>query len=381
MLLGTSGLPYTLGRVDPVLRVSAVYPPQPWDQVLAAGGAPLMRVIRMRSGVDQDEWGVESGSVQIRAGASPRRSFTGALVPPPGTSLAAARDALDPWAGTELRIEVGATHPRTGSVRWWSAAVVIPDEIEVSDDGAVLSVGVAGPDRSTTIRGLKLLAGLTVPAGEASAVIAQILAGRLPAWVTPAIDPTGLTTSATYIAGVGMDPWKLAEDIAASAGCEVLIDRSGRPTIRRLTAVAAESPAAQWITSQGAWLTSLRDSLSWSAGADGVIVPWGDGAAEIVPDGARQRYVMWEGDSSLIASQSQAIRAGEAELARLGRGVRSVSGVVVTHPELDVDDVVAIDHAPTGTRVVARLTQLTLTAGSPLMSWTAADTTWTPEAA
>ena len=315
----------------------------------------------------------ESGTVSVTDSTDLRRRLSLQLVVE--GDLASVRAGLDPRAFVELRVAAGvADRPGADSRSWsWPLGVFSVVEPVFEDTGQGVRVSLECPDRTVRAKRSLMFDGYKVAAGaNAGQVIAAILQARCP-WLERSFAATSATLPESIIGKPGADPWAECQEIAKSAGCDLLIDASGVAILRRTQSAGTALPVATWQVPARV-MTQMQRSVDGSEMADGVIVQWGQEQRTIVPDEYRRGYRVYDGDASLITTAAQARDAGLAQLARISGVVEKVSGQTLADPRLDAGQVVELTAPDLGLdRIAARLSSMSFSLGGPLMSFTVDD--------
>jgi hypothetical protein len=298
------------------------------------------------------------GSVQVDATATIRRRMsctvvdeTGALIPKK------ASDVLSPY-GYELRLWRGYT-TSIGVDELVPLGTFRLAEAHVVDDGAQ-KIGLSGFDRARSVQRARFETPYVVAAGtNYVTAIQSLITSRLPGTTFSSITTT--TTTPLLVFDQASDPWKAAQDMAASIGAEVFFDPLGVCVIRMLP--NAQNDATTYTYQEGTTsvLISVDNNLTDDPGYNGVVV---DGEAQ----GATPVHsVVYDVDptsptyslgkygkvprfykSPFVATQQQGDEAALGFLRREKGGTEAMSFSCIPNAAAEGGDVVRVVRAKVG---------------------------------
>lgn len=298
---------------------------------------------------------VVGGSVTASRTATHRRSCSIDLVDHDGrlAEIFSSRQTVPP---VELVVERGVRYPEDGVVETIPLGVFPVSEVEAERR----EYSLTAPDRSRRVSRHRFVQTFVYPAGTGYAWGAGNLAYlRFTPAGTALIETSSTDATPTPIVLVeGDDPWEAAEDLAGSAGCEILYNQVGRAVVRDIPGtVAAE---IDWTYTDGAdslLLPGTRQRISDDPGYNGVLVIGESSGSVTQPtrflaidsDPSSTTY-WWGGDYGQVpevvtdpaATGERAALIARARLRRwLGRN-DSMELAVIPHPATEPGDVVRV---------------------------------------
>ncbi len=367
------------GDLDPSAWVPACMPPPTDEQLIRGPRVDLARVTLMIDGVDVAVLPLTAGRMDAQSDRPVRRMMSADI---PGLAQwipNSATSRLDPRSFPELRLELGVSDPRAGEF-WWPQGIfgLTRTSLTLDDKGAGLVLDC--PDRAYRVSQARMAAALTIPSGTSvEAGVAMVLGSAAP-WLPLRLSPSHQGLPETVVGSqLGADPWAEAQKLAQAGGCELYMARDGVAEMRQVRDALSRPIDVRWQTESESIITQLTRELDGSEQPTGIIVPYGAQGQEqqvvVVPEGqSHLRRVMYDGDTSLLATKDQAVTAGQAQLLKRAGLVEQVAGTVLADPRLDVGDVAQVSAwATLGLRIIARITGLAWTFGEPTMTFRLAE--------
>lgn len=337
---------------------------------------------------------VTDGSVKMDESADTRRSVSCTLGDATGTlTPSGLSDVLSP-AGNELRVWRGITVP--GLTEEVPLGVFGIADVDITADivGGV-QIGLTGFDRAKRVSEARFDTTYVIAAGtNYSTAIQALIRSRLPMTVTFLFEDTVATTPA-LVFNVGDDPWKAAQDMARSIGCEVFFDGLGRCVMRSVP--DPDTAPVVWTYAEGpqAIILSGRKKLTREGTYNGVIAS-GESSAITNQSSAPVTATVWDDNpfsptyylgsfgkkprlysSPFITSPVQALSAARAILRSSLGLAEDVAFTSVVNPAHEPGDVVSISlaKAKVNARYVLSSFSVPLTHSSSLQASTRRRTT------
>lgn len=303
--------------------------------------------------------GVISGSVDIDATASARRRCTVTLVDESGELTPNdADDILSPY-GYELRLWRGLVFDDGGKEMVPLGTFRISEaRSQQSDKGRIIAL--SGFDRSRAVARARFETPYTVAAGSNYATAIQaLISDRLPG-VSFNFVSILYATPLLVFDQMG-DPWKAAQDMAESIGCELFFDAMGVCVLRPVPEISADEIVASYVEGESATILSIENRLNDEPGYNGVVV---DGEPADLPpvhavaydeDPSSPTYYLGRYGkvpqfyrSQFIATQEQADETAASMLRSKLGGTEVVTFSAIPNPAHEAGDVVAITVSESG---------------------------------
>ena len=357
-----------------------------FDVAVVEGGPAFFTVDVQRAGIILAENlpFLPDAKVTIDGAAAIRRTFAGTVIDEDGTlTPRSSGDALSPY-GAELVVRVGFRFV-DGSVETLPVGVFRITEAEATGQGRVR---IKAKDRAVVVQEARFETPYVIAGGTrivAPAVGTPRPTGALPDLIdsrypglTYEADTSITTTIPLTVFEEGDrsgDPWKNAQQIAASAGLEVFFSPRGEVVIRKVPD-PSKDPAV--------WTYGAREEEEIKLGAtnrltaDGVknvaivsgessqgvapvraVVEVTDPTSPLYPPAFGRRPIFYV--SSLVTSMEQAVLAAQALLIRKAGGSEQLTIDAAPHPAHEAGDVVlCIDANLAGGQAFAVLDSWTL---------------------
>lgn len=244
---------------------------------------------------------------------------------------------------------------------------------KLSHDPAGISVGVECFDRGRAVSRARFTKPYSVAMGTNYALaIMNLVKSRLPWMNDDDFDfmETDFTTPALTL--MDEDPWKQAQDMAASFGAELLFNGDGRCVLRAEPDPLYTPPVFEYVAGEEATVTGITRDLDDEQAYNGVIVTSSNTSLP-----APLRAEAWDSDptsptrydpanpeeslygavpyfmsSQYIATQAQADTAASANLTRVTGVIESIDFSAVNNPAHEGGDVVRVTDAAIGADAV-----------------------------
>ena len=297
-------------------------------------------------------------------------------------------NVLDPRTKTELAVIIGVRGD-DGTPYTWQKALLHPVSISRSQstkDNVKASAKLA--DRADWVRKAGMREPLLATAGTSIATaVASTIYSRAPWLPRRIMDPGYLLTADATIGALGGDAWKEATTLSGQLGQELYVDELGVACCQPITDVLATSPAALWIEGPNCRISDMDTTLDDSAVVNVIGVTWQtqatddttatggtefweDHSSSVSIEAIGERVKAYSADSSTITSAPQAADVARSQ-GLIQQGIAlATKATVKTDPRLSVGDVVQITRTALGIDWTARITGISLTAGSPTMDVT-----------
>lgn len=328
--------------------------------------------VELWSGTDLlDELVVLSGNVQEDNSALIRRRCGLNLVPTKETlaHLTAgvpSNGGLWPL-GNEVRLFSGIKF-RNGTVEEVPMGVYRIARPKVSKTVEGITVSVEGFDRSRSVSRNRWTKPMTISAGVnyATAILA-IVSDRLPTQSAFDFMDTTYTTPALVFTPDD-DPWKMAQDMAASMGAELYFDGLGTCVLRPEPDPVTTPASFVYASGEDATITGLSRDLDDDQAYNGVIV-----VSENTSNAVPIRAEAWDTDvnsptyydpdypedskygavpyfmtTQLITTGQQAVDAANANLARVSGIIENIDFAAINNPAQSASDVIAVQDSQVG---------------------------------
>lgn len=321
---------------------------------------------------------VVSGSVEVDGTAAVRRRCSLSLVDADGSLTRSTTAPLSPY-GREIRIRRGL-RLANGTIETLAIGTFRISTVSVDDSGGTRNVTVSGFDRARSISRARFETPYTIAAGTNYATAIQTLIQSRAPSVPVEFDVTTATTP-LLVFDQGADPWQTAVDMAASIGCDLYFDPTGKCIMTR----TSEQQTISWDYGAGsnAVVLSVDDTLSDEPGYNGVVVDGEPAGAPPVhavvydtdvssptyslgPYGKVPRFYR----SQFITSDPQASAAAAGLLIRERGGTEALKFSAIPHPAHEVGDLVRVADNKLGIDGNYLLESFTLPLGTEPMSCT-----------
>ena len=332
---------------------------------------------------------VTAGSAKMDENADVRRSLSCSLGDPTGsltpTTMA---DLLSP-AGNELRVWRGITTPYVTAEVPLGVFGISDVDITSQIVGGV-EIELAGFDRAKRVQEARFETTYVVPPGSNMGdAIQNLIRGRIGP-VEFLFESTSVVTRAALVFNVGDDPWKAAQDMARSIGCEVFFDQLGRCVMRTVPDPDTAPIATEYAEGQNAILLGASRKLAREYTYNGVIAS-GESSAITNQSAAPVSATVWDDNphsptyykgkfgmkprlyvSPFITTPEQALSAARAILRQSLGLSEDVSFTAVVNPAHEPGDVVSIyvNRAKINARYVLSSFSVPLTHASSLSAST-----------
>lgn len=370
---------FVLGEVSPFKEVSVTPPIPTEDDIMRAGGCSLARVFLTVAGKRFTQLEVLSGSVTVSQGTDVRRVLEAELLFPNDVTPAQVVEMLHPTARVELEVEIGYEN-FFGGKTWFPLGIFSLTSTGMSLHESSRKVTVHCPDRVAAVKRALLLKGIPIAADtKIPDALAQVFADRVGEWLPLRYSSqTRWIFKGITVGGVGEDPWAAAQKICDPMGLEMVMNRAGEAEVRVIMPIEQDAPVAQWDVTDTGFLSELSADVDLSGVADGVIMRWGTGPRDfmVFPDETRRSYSVYSGDSTMFSGPNPVNQPelgigaiAVAQLLKGQRGVETVSGQTWADPRVDVDNVIQLRKSDIGFECLGRLSKLSYTLGSPVMSF------------
>lgn len=225
----------------------------------------------LHSGVAVATLAPTTGTVEVNGSNAIRRRFTGTLVDPDGDlTPAEAQDLLMPF-GTELRAWRGVIYA-DGTTEAASLGVFRLTDTDVQHDAERgVRLELTAYDRAQRIQ-RPLTRPVSFTAGTVLEDAIRILLETRWPGIPTRFPPTGWTTP-TLLFDTQEDPWRRAQELAASAGYDLYFDADGVCIMAPVpTAAAQHEPVWQYAPGEAQVLASVGRRFSSDNVPNGVIV-------------------------------------------------------------------------------------------------------------
>lgn len=304
------------------------------------------------------------GKVSVDATRATRRTCALTLADDTGTlTPSGAEDLLAPY-GNEVKLFRGVIYD-DGTQQDVPLGVFVITDVEADDGTEGVQIQLTGSDRSLRISRNRWTDPYVITSGTNLATgLVALLADRW-ADVTTSFNTTAYTLPfAVYGADGGSesDPWKDAQDIAASAGFDLYFDPDGAARMRPLPDLADIPVSAEFIEGVDAVILDISKRVTVEGLYNGVIAT-GEGSELTAPVrgeawdenpasptyrfgklGAIPRFY----SSPLIRTTTQAQSAARAMLSHALGATEQVSWSVIPDPTVEALDVVRVARARLG---------------------------------
>lgn len=299
------------------------------------------------------------GSVSIDARRAVRRTMSFTVIDEDGSltpSQGGRTGVLTPF-GPEVRLYRGVRFG-DGTEELVPLGVFVVTDVQVSESAQGQQIAVNGSDRAVKVERNKFVDSFLVAAGtQVETAVATILRNRLPD-VEIDFPTTGVTTGRVVVdaSQTGGDGWRVARDIASSAGYELAFDADGVARMRTVPDPLDEEPVETYEDGADAVLTDLSRKFDSSRAFNGVIVTGESTSANVPfravafdenPNSPTYRFGPY-GEvplffrSDLITSSAQAQAVAVAFLRKLLGQSESIEWNQIVNPAHDVLDVVRV---------------------------------------
>jgi hypothetical protein len=326
---------------------------------------------------------VLEGSITDDPGNAIRRSGDLTLaVDSDGTLIPRARtDILQPLSN-EIRVRYGIEV--FGQVQWADLGV-FGIEKPVSSDGSDLTLKVNLVDRAASIQAHRWINPFSIFGGTlVSTAIHSILVRQRPG-LTYNLATTAYTVPLTVLGTErDNDPWKDAQDIAASAGMVLSFDPLGVVLLEPELDPATVVPSWEYVEGDNCTMTSISRSLDSERTYNGVIVV-GEGAFTLPPS----RAELWDTDpgsptyylgpfgkrpyfytSPLVGSHAQAVAVAASLYPKVSQVSENVELTARANPFVRAGQVVRVKRARAGVDGTYRVDSVKLPLGADEMTLT-----------
>lgn len=190
--------------------------------------------------------GLLDGEVNISPSA-PRRRLTARFIDPTGLLTPTTAADIFTVYGPEVRPFRGIRFP-DGTIEDVPLGVFGISDVEIDDAGAGTQISITAYDRSRKVSRAKPVQDFVVAAGTNFATGIQAVISNAVLGLTFSFITTPYTTP-QVIVKVGDDPWKVAEDMATSIGCDLFFDVAGICVLQPRVNFTAGAPV--WNYSEG----------------------------------------------------------------------------------------------------------------------------------
>jgi hypothetical protein len=298
------------------------------------------------------------------------RRCTLTLTDPTGSlSPANAFDVLAPL-GNEVKLFRGIKFP-DGTKELLAVGTFGIADTRVNDSGAGLRIDVVGYDRARRVQRARFATEYIILKGiNYATAIEDMLRSRYPQIVTNF--PTTDAETPQLVFEAGKDPWKVAQDMAASIGMDLYFDPTGTCIMVPVTLVG-DSDWTYFEGSQAMILYAnkrfnderIYNHVVFTGETSGVTAPV---RAEAVDDDPKSPtyYLGKFGDvtkfqaSSFVTTVEQAQAAADRNLAKNKGLVESMEIQTIVHPAHEVGDIIHVYRAKTKINAQYMLSKITI---------------------
>lgn len=307
---------------------------------------------------------VLSGRVDLDTTRSVARTCTLDLIDRTGTvTPASAQDILAPY-GNEIRLRRGIT--------WGTETFLVPlgifviDDVDVTETDDGTTIALTGQDRALRIARNRWATPYSISAGTpVDQAIAALLTDR---WAAVSLDLTATGDTLPLVVfdpGDSSDPWRDAQNLAASAGMVLDFDPDGVARLRVPPDPLIGDPVATYAPGEASVLLGTGRRLSAEGVYSGVIAlgesssvdtpvrgeAWDDDPSSATFRGGPFGEVPYFYSSPLLLTTDQANKAAATVLQRILGQSERVEWSNIVDPSLDGLDVIHL--ASDGTRIDA----------------------------
>lgn len=299
-----------------------------------------------------------------------RRRATVDLTDPTGALTPADASALLAPSGNELKLWRGLYLP-DGTSELLPMGVFGISDVRIDDSGQGLHIRLDTYDRARKVQRARFLQEYQVTAGtNYGTAIQTLLTSRFPT-ITFNFTATSILTP-RLIFEAGSDPWKAAQSMAASIGCDLFFDPNGVCVLRPISLVG--DPAWTYAEGSQAMILYVNRRLNDEKVFNHVVVT-GETSGTATPVRAEAfdnnpssptYYLGAYGDvvtfeaSSFITTTAQAQAAANRKLAKVLGLSELIQFNTIVHPAHEISDIVRLTRADSKVNNVYVIGKLTM---------------------
>ena len=300
---------------------------------------------------------IAAGSVQVDSDSAVRRTCEITLITSRETNNLVPDndfDVITPF-GNELRLYRGVEYS-SGTQEYVPLGVFVITEVMVADTNEGVTIQLKGEDRSIKVSRNKWTEPYEIATGSLEDSLTDLLKDRF-ADVEIAFPATNVTNLKIVLGlETDNDPWKDAVELAEIVGYDLYFDQNGVVRMNQFPTLDGSVVVATFIEGDGTTITSLNRNISTKSTYNGVVMTT-EGTDVVTP----LRVEIWDEnpasptyrfgifgevpvfiETSLIATEDEAIRAAESLLNIYVGSQEIIEWQSLVDPTLDANDVVYV---------------------------------------